>query len=89
MRKTNTFWNWFQDNNKTIQNIANETPKNQKRALVAALIIAWSMGTYKMLLGDHFFSHTLVSMSLAWGICAAVAWAWCRFYAKGVSAKNS
>ena len=30
MRKTNTFWNWFQDNNKTIQNIANETPKNQK-----------------------------------------------------------
>ena len=30
MRKINIFWNWFQDNNKTIQNIANETPKNQK-----------------------------------------------------------
>ena len=62
-----------------------------KRWQIAAMVtvIAWLMGGYKMLIGDHFFSHTLVSMSLAWGICAAVAWAWCRFYAKGVSAKNS
>jgi hypothetical protein len=30
MRAINTFWNWFQDNNKTIQNLINETPKNQK-----------------------------------------------------------
>ena len=30
MRKINTFWNWFQDNNQTIKNIFNETPKNQK-----------------------------------------------------------
>jgi hypothetical protein len=29
MRKINTFWNWFQDNNKTIQNGIYETPKNQ------------------------------------------------------------
>lgn len=30
MRAINTFWNWFQDNNKTIQNLMNETSKNQK-----------------------------------------------------------
>jgi hypothetical protein len=30
MRKINTFWNWFQDNNQTIKNLINETPLNQK-----------------------------------------------------------
>ena len=30
MKSINTFWNWFQDNNQTIQKIVNETPKNQK-----------------------------------------------------------
>ena len=30
MKKINTFWNWFQDNNQTIQNLINEIPKNQK-----------------------------------------------------------
>ena len=30
MKKINTFWNWFQDNNQTIKNGINETPKNQK-----------------------------------------------------------
>ena len=43
-----------------------KTAKNQKRALIGALIIAWSMGTYKMLLGDHFLSHTIITMLLAW-----------------------
>jgi membrane-associated PAP2 superfamily phosphatase len=43
-----------------------KTPKNQKRALVAALIVGWSMGTYKMLLGDHFLSHTIITMLMAW-----------------------
>ena len=33
MKKTNTFWNWFQDNNQKIRNIFNETPKNQKEIL--------------------------------------------------------
>ena len=31
MRKINTFWNWFQDNNQTIKNLINETPHNQKQ----------------------------------------------------------
>ena len=30
MKSINTFWNWFQDNNQTIKNLINETPKNQK-----------------------------------------------------------
>ncbi|NGY37244.1 hypothetical protein FQU23_006915 [Flavobacterium sp. XN-5] len=30
MRKINTFWNWFQDNNQTIKNLINETTINQK-----------------------------------------------------------
>ena len=43
-----------------------KTPTNQKKALVGALIIAWSMGTYKMLLGDHFLSHTIITMLMSW-----------------------
>ncbi len=43
-----------------------KTPINQKRALITALVIAWSMGTYKMLLGDHFLSHTIITMIMAW-----------------------
>ena len=31
MRKINIFWNWFQDNNQTIKNFLNETPKSQKQ----------------------------------------------------------
>lgn len=45
-----------------------KTAKNQKRALIGALIIAWSMGIYKMLLGDHFLSHTIITMLMAWFI---------------------
>jgi hypothetical protein len=33
MKKINTFWNWFQDNNQTIKNLINETPENQKHIL--------------------------------------------------------
>lgn len=31
MRKINTFWNWFQDNNQTIKKLINETPIIQKQ----------------------------------------------------------
>jgi len=43
-----------------------KTPKNQKKALIVSLVIAWSMGTYKMLLGDHFLSHTIITMLMSW-----------------------
>jgi membrane-associated PAP2 superfamily phosphatase len=45
-----------------------KTPINQKRALIGALVVGWSMGTYKMLLGDHFLSHTIITMIIAWFI---------------------
>ncbi|MCB1045503.1 MAG: phosphatase PAP2 family protein [Acidobacteria bacterium] len=35
-------------------------------AVVSALSLGWAMGTYKMAIGDHFFSHNLISMELSW-----------------------
>ena len=35
-------------------------------ALLFALVVGWSMGIYKMLIGDHFLSHTLITMILSW-----------------------
>ena len=43
-----------------------KTPINQKRALIIGLVVGWSMGTYKMLLGDHFLSHTIITMLISW-----------------------
>ncbi len=40
--------------------------KNRYIALSVALIIGWSMGIYKMIVGDHFLSHTIITMILAW-----------------------
>jgi membrane-associated PAP2 superfamily phosphatase len=39
----------------------------------SALIIGWSMGLYKMIIGDHFFSHTVITMMLAWLIILLIA----------------
>lgn len=36
-------------------------------------ILGWTMGLYKMFFGDHFFSHTLVSMLLSLTIACALA----------------
>lgn len=40
---------------------------------VGVTILAWLMGGYKMAIGDHFFSHTVVSMFLGWTICSGMA----------------
>ena len=40
--------------------------RNRVFALIGALIVGWSMGLYKMLIGDHFFSHTFITMVIAW-----------------------
>ncbi len=40
--------------------------RNKIFALTGAMATGWSMGMYKMLVGDHFFSHTLITMILAW-----------------------
>jgi len=34
--------------------------------LILGILLGWSMGIYKMLIGDHYLSHTIVSMILAW-----------------------
>jgi membrane-associated PAP2 superfamily phosphatase len=30
------------------------------------MVLGWSTASYKMLIGDHFLSHTVVTMILAW-----------------------
>jgi len=47
--------------------------KNKIIALSIAFVIAWSMGLYKMVIGDHFFSHTVITMLLAWFIILLIA----------------
>ena len=43
-----------------------KTTINQKKALITGLVVGWSMGAYKMLLGDHFLSHSIITMLMAW-----------------------
>jgi len=47
---------------------------NRKKAILFALVIGWSMGIYKMLIGDHFLSHTLITMLLAWTIILTIVY---------------
>lgn len=43
-----------------------KTHSNQKKALILGLSMGWAMGIYKMLIGDHFLSHTIITMLIAW-----------------------
>lgn len=43
-----------------------EKRKNKIIAFSSAMIVGWSTGMYKVLIGDHFISHTIVTMILAW-----------------------
>lgn len=40
--------------------------RKQLLGLGTGLVLGWSTGLYKMLIGDHFLSHTVVTMVLAW-----------------------
>lgn len=47
---------------------------NVKRVgLASGLTLGWTVGFYKMLIGDHFLSHTLVTMLLAWLLILVIA----------------
>ncbi len=35
-------------------------------ALVVTMAVGWTMGLYQMMRGEHFLSHTVMSMLLAW-----------------------
>jgi membrane-associated PAP2 superfamily phosphatase len=50
-----------------------KTRKNKMLALAAAMTTGWTTGLYKMLIGDHFLSHTIVTMLLAWLIILIIA----------------
>lgn len=50
-----------------------KTPRNKKRAIALAMVVGWSMGLYKMMIGDHYLSHTIVTMLLAWLIILVIA----------------
>ena len=39
---------------------------NRRRGLALGLTVGWLMGAYKMLLGHHFLSHTIITMVMAW-----------------------
>ena len=47
--------------------------RNKIAAASIAMVIGWSMGTYKMLIGDHFLSHTVITMILAWFLVLLIA----------------
>lgn len=49
--------------------------QNRRRAIYLALVTGWSMGIYKMLIGDHFLSHTVTTMLLAWLIIHLIVFA--------------
>lgn len=42
-----------------------KTRRSQKVAFWAAMATGWTMGGYKMAIGDHFLSHTVTTMILA------------------------
>jgi len=47
--------------------------KHKIMALWFALSVGWAMGIYKMLVGDHFLSHTVITMLFAWLIILLIA----------------
>jgi len=47
--------------------------KYRYQIFTTVTVLGWTMGLYKMLFGDHFFSHTLVSMLLSLTIAYALA----------------
>ncbi|MBP2281364.1 membrane-associated PAP2 superfamily phosphatase [Psychrobacter sp. PL19] len=47
--------------------------QHRYKIFVIITVLGWTMGLYKMLFGDHFFSHTLVSMLLSLTIACALA----------------
>ncbi|WP_295012234.1 phosphatase PAP2 family protein [Sulfuricurvum sp.] len=48
-----------------------------------AMAIGWSMGSYKMLIGDHFLSHTFITMVMAWFIISLIVYTIERWQKRG------
>lgn len=56
------------------------SPRRRKAALLVGIGVGWAMGTYKVLIGDHFLSHNVVSMILAWIIISGISVIVGRFF---------
>lgn len=65
------------------------TPRRRKQALAVALSVGWLMGGYKMLIGDHFLSHTVVSMVLAWLLINLIAVIVGKVYSLTAASRNT
>ena len=50
-----------------------KSKRNRRYGLVSGIVTGWIMGSYKMFIGDHFLSHTLVTMISAWLIINSIA----------------
>ena len=48
--------------------------KRRWAALFVALAVAWTMGLYQMLRGEHFLSHTMATMAIAWMVDVLLVW---------------
>ncbi len=48
------------------------TRTQQWMAFGISMGVAWSMGLYKILKGDHFLSHTLIAMVMGWLIISLI-----------------
>lgn len=58
------------------------TRRAKVAAMSSAMVIGWSMGSYKMLIGDHFLSHTVITMIMAWLIISIIVYAMDRWKAR-------
>lgn len=47
-------------------------PRGRTISICFGLTIGWTLGLYKMVIGDHFLSHTIMTMMLAWLIILLV-----------------
>lgn len=50
-----------------------DSPRGRRMAMAFALAIGWTMGFYKMAIGDHFLSHTVIAMLVDWLIINLIA----------------
>lgn len=53
---------------------AASTAKGRRNGFLLATLAGWMMGSYQMLSGNHYLSHTAISMFLAWWLAALLAW---------------
>jgi membrane-associated PAP2 superfamily phosphatase len=49
------------------------TPRNRTILAAAGFVLGWLMGLYQMARGEHFLTHTLTTMFLAFGIVGFLA----------------